>query len=150
MFAFPDHVAIRFVTEHRDVPPPNQIGNVPQILLSRYAARRIVRRIQKDRTGRRIVVQKFFDVRHLRTEFCLRLQGLQNGPRGAPLNVRQVRRKVRTENEATVAGTKKCFAKELFKHFGSRTDSNIFCRDRNRKLVLQKFRGRLSELRNPW
>ena len=62
MSAFPDHVTIRLVTEHRHIASTNQIRDIAEILLRRHAARGIVRRIQKDRARGRVVVQKVLTI----------------------------------------------------------------------------------------
>ena len=58
MLAFPDHMAIRFVTEYSHIAATNEIRDITQILLGRNPTRRIVRRVQKDSARRRIGVEK--------------------------------------------------------------------------------------------
>ena len=131
MIALPDHMAIRLVAEHSNIAAANQICDVSKILLSRNSTSWIMGRIQKNRAWCRIVVQEVFNVSDLRTEFGFLPQRLQNGSSCTSVNVWQVSRKVRAEDQTSIAGTKKRFTEKLFKDFRTGADSDIFCCDRN-------------------
>ena len=107
-----------------------------------------MRRIQKNRARGGVVVQKVLDIGYLRAKFCFLFQWLQHSPSGTPLDIRQVGREVRTEDQTTVARAKERFAEKLFEDFGTWPNGDVFRGHRNGKLALQKVCSRLAKLRN--
>ena len=146
MAAAPDHVAVRLVAEHGDVAPAHDVGDALQVVLRRDAARRVVRRVQEDGARRRVVVQEPLDVGDGRAKVVRLAQRRQHGARAAALDVRQVRRKVRAEDEHAVAGIQESLAEELLEHLGAGAGHDVARVGRDVELRADELRGRRPKL----
>ena len=143
----PDHVTVRLVAEDGDVLPPQQIGNVAQVLLGRHAAGRVVRRVEKDRLRRRGIVQKRSICSTSRPELVLERQRSQHDLRPAPFDVRHIRREVRAEHQHRVSRIEKRLAEELLEHLRPRPGDDVLRLGRDAELPLHEVGCRLAKLR---
>ena len=146
MAAAPDHVAVRLVAEHGDVAPAHDVGDALQVVLCRDAAGGVVRRVQEDGSRRGIVVEEPLDVGSCRPEAVRLAQRCQHGARAAALDVRQVRRKIRAEDEHAVAGIQERLAEELLEHLGAGAGHDVARLGRDGEFLADELRRRRAKL----
>ena len=73
-------------------------------------------------------------------------QRRQHGARAAALDVRQVRRKIRAEDEHAVAGIQERLAEELLEHLGAGAGDDVARLGRDVELLAHELRGRRAKL----
>src|SRR5262249_38375044 len=106
-------MVVRLIAEDRDVLATNQIGEALEVVRSRHAAGRIVRRVEEDRLGFGFALDESFHVVEVGPELALLSQRRKHHAGAAAFDVWAVRGKMRAEHQNRVAGIKKRLAEEL-------------------------------------
>ena len=141
MRAVPDHVAVGFVAEHRDLPAADQLGERLQIVPCGHTAGRVVGRIEKDRSRRGIFGEKALDVLHCGAEPVGLLQRRKHGPGRAPLDIGHIGGEVGAEDEHAVTGVEKGFAEELLENLRAGSGDDILFACGNVELAAHELCG---------
>ena len=121
MAAAPDHVAVRLVAEDGDVAAADEVGDAAA---SRPASSTppvgLCGEFKKIARGDGSSFEEPLDVGDGRAgSRSLACSGVEHGARAAALDVRQVGREIRAEDEHAVAGIQERLAEELLEHLGA-------------------------------